>query len=268
MASPLSVSVHVNGKKRLILDLRIVNFHVWKQSVKYEDLKTARTYLDKEKYLFSFDLKSGYHHVEIHQEHTEYLGFSWNSQYFKFTVLPFGLTSAPYIFSKLMRYLAKKWRSESKVIVVYLDGGLGIADNLEDAHKHANEIHDDLCKAGFIINIEKSQWEPKLYCQWLGFKLDTNKGTIFRLPIKIQRILDTTNELKNSKNVYVKSVASLVGQIIAMTPALGNVTRLMTRSVLNDIQSATSWQNIVIRKSNRIVILEKYKLSKASHNDI
>ena len=39
--NPLSVSIQSSGKKRLILDLRFVNKHVWKQKVKFEDLKVA-----------------------------------------------------------------------------------------------------------------------------------------------------------------------------------------------------------------------------------
>ena len=42
--NPLSVSVQVNGKKRLILDLRYVNRHLQKKRIKYEDWKVA-TYL-------------------------------------------------------------------------------------------------------------------------------------------------------------------------------------------------------------------------------
>ena len=39
--NPLSVAVQSSGKKRLILDLRFVNKHVWKQKVKFEDLRVA-----------------------------------------------------------------------------------------------------------------------------------------------------------------------------------------------------------------------------------
>jgi len=53
------------------------------------------------------------------------LGFSWVfkgvTKYFKFTVLPFGLSLGPYIFSKVMRPLVKYWRSKAPSIVVYLD---------------------------------------------------------------------------------------------------------------------------------------------------
>ena len=41
IVNPLTVSVQSNGKKRLILDLRAVNLHLWKQSVKFEDMRTA-----------------------------------------------------------------------------------------------------------------------------------------------------------------------------------------------------------------------------------
>ncbi len=47
IVNPLSVSVQRSGKRRLILDLSYVNKFVWKQSVKYEDLRTALTFLKK-----------------------------------------------------------------------------------------------------------------------------------------------------------------------------------------------------------------------------
>ena len=42
--SSLSVSTNSSGKKRLILDLRYVNKHLWKQSVKFEDWKVFQNY--------------------------------------------------------------------------------------------------------------------------------------------------------------------------------------------------------------------------------
>lgn len=45
IVNPLTVSIQSNGKKRLILDLRCVNLHILKQSVKYEDIRTALVYV-------------------------------------------------------------------------------------------------------------------------------------------------------------------------------------------------------------------------------
>ena len=92
----------------LILDLRHVNKGLVKQRAKYEDWKVALAYFAKDSYMFSFDLKSGYHHVEISQEHQTFLGFSWRTPgsggevFYVFTVLPFGLSTAPYLFTKLL----------------------------------------------------------------------------------------------------------------------------------------------------------------------
>ena len=48
-----------------------------------------------------------------------------NVKWFAFLVLPFGISSACYICTKITRPLIKKWRGEGKQILMYLNGGLG-----------------------------------------------------------------------------------------------------------------------------------------------
>ena len=69
--NPLSVSVQKSGKKRLILDLRHVNQYLFKFKFRCEDISIAREVLNPGDFMFSFDLKSGYHHVEIFPEHRQ-----------------------------------------------------------------------------------------------------------------------------------------------------------------------------------------------------
>ena len=61
-------------------------------------------------WLFSFDIKSGYHHVDIFPPDQEFLGFSWSKdgviRFYKYTVLPFGISTGPYIFTKVLRMMA------------------------------------------------------------------------------------------------------------------------------------------------------------------
>lgn len=63
--NPLTVSVQSSGRKRLILDLRHINLHVFKQKFKCEGLHTIKDIFSQDYFVFSFDLKSGYHHVDI-----------------------------------------------------------------------------------------------------------------------------------------------------------------------------------------------------------
>ena len=110
--NPLHVVQQSSGKCRLILDLSYLNRFIWKQSVRFEDIRTVFDLFQSGYFFFTFDLKSGYHHVESFPDHRQYQGFSWNFgsvvKHFVFTVLPFGLSSAAYIFSKLVRSLVKR----------------------------------------------------------------------------------------------------------------------------------------------------------------
>jgi len=69
-------STVAEGKKlRLVLDLRHVNEYVSVNKFKYEDLRTVAEMINKNDFYTTFDLKSGYHHVEINPNYQKYLGF-------------------------------------------------------------------------------------------------------------------------------------------------------------------------------------------------
>ena len=131
--NPLHVVVQ---QEWLILDLFHLNNFIVKTHVKYEDLKTVLQLLKKGDYVFSFHLKSAYHNVDIFEEHhRKYLSFCWQFsdgtvRYFHFNVLPFGLSPAPQVFTKLMRQLIKYWRTKAIRVVIYIDDGIGRAGTL------------------------------------------------------------------------------------------------------------------------------------------
>ena len=159
IVNPLSVSVQTSGKKRLILDLRHINLHVYKQKFKCEGLHTIKNAFSEDYYVFSFDLKSGYHHVDIFPDHRKYLAFSWDfgnghTRYFQFTVLPFGISSAPYIFTKLLKPLETHWRAHGIPIAIFFDDGVGAGSSLEAAKFNSSFVRSDLSRCGF----ENPQW--------------------------------------------------------------------------------------------------------------
>ena len=161
VVNPLSVSVQSSGKKRLILDLRYVNKHIFKQKFKFEDWRVTLDYFEKGCYFTKFDLKSGYHHLDIFPDHQAYLGCSWvmpgrDKKFFMFTVLPFGLSSALFIFSKLFRPLGKLWRSLGIHSVVYLDDGLDVERSETSSSACSSVISSNLAPAGFVTNAEKT----------------------------------------------------------------------------------------------------------------
>ena len=233
VVSPLSVSSN-KGKKRLILDLRYVNKHVWKDKVKFEDWKIFQRYLKKDGYVFTFDLKSGYHHVDIYPPHQTYLGFAWTengvTKYFCFTVLPFGLTSSPFIFTKLLRPLVKYWRLKGLLVVMYIDDGICISTGLNRTTRNAKFVRDTLKRAGLVANAEKCSWDPTHFAEWLGINVDTHKGILYLPTMRIESLTSSIDKILTSLvHSSARKLSQVTGKIISMQPVLGDISRLMTR---------------------------------------
>ena len=112
------------------MDLWHVELNISEQKFKGEGLHTIKIALPKNYYVFSFDLKAVYHYVDIFSNHHKYPAFSWNFgtgyvRHFQFTVLPFVLSSAPFIFTRLLKPLETQWRRQGILIAIFFDDGIG-----------------------------------------------------------------------------------------------------------------------------------------------
>ena len=159
--SPLSATENSAVKKRLILDLRYVNKHIHTHKVKFDDWKGLQNFLNaSSKFMFKFDPESRYHHIYINETFQTYFGFSWKIdgkvRYFVFTVLPFGLNSAPFLFTKIVRPLVKYWRKYLVKIPCFLDDGPSLAESFSEAICNSQFVQESFQKSGVIVNCEKS----------------------------------------------------------------------------------------------------------------
>lgn len=248
VCSPLQVVTNAKGKQRLVIDLRYINQYLNQYKFKYEGLNVVASLFHQGDYMFTFDLKSGYHHVDINVDSWPYLGFSWQNlgerrRYFMFRVLPFGLSTACYVFTKLLRPLVKYWRSKGKRIVIYIDDGICASSTLQEAESDSAMVASDLDDAGFVLNVPKSKLSPHQVGDWLGFIVDLLSGC-FRVPgEKIDRLKKSIASMLQVSRLPVRAVASIVGQIMSMSLALGPIARLRTRSMYTDINSCPSWHS-------------------------
>ncbi|XP_062577375.1 uncharacterized protein LOC134239230 [Saccostrea cucullata] len=173
VVNPLTVARNRNGKPRLVLDCRHLNPHLHKFKYRYEDASVAKEMFKKGDFIFTFDLKSAYHHVEIFSEHRNFLGFSWEvegkTHYYVFNVLPFGLSTAGYIFTKVLREPVKCLRAKGMRIITFLDDGIGAESCLDSAKSVSIYIKEFFEKLGFLFADDKCEWFPTQYRVWLGF---------------------------------------------------------------------------------------------------
>ena len=216
LVNPLSVSENGSHKLRLILDLRYVNKH-------------AFTY------------------INIAEQHQKYLGFSWKikgqTRYFVFTVLPFGLTSAPFLFTKLMRCLVTFWRAQGIKISVFIDDGLRSADQMQ-SNIHSLVVKKSLTEACFVINIQKSIWEPHRELTCLGVNINPDK-LCFSIPqTRIESIFFSLEKIiKNLPHTTARKLAKVCGKLISTKFVMANIFQLKTRNLYKIIGARHSWDN-------------------------
>ena len=245
VCSPLSVVENSMGKKRLVVNLRHINKFLYKQKFKYEDLRVAMMLFKKGDYMFSFDLKSGYHNIDIDPAHHKYLGFAWEGRFFTFTVLPFGLCTACYLFTKVVRPLVRYWRAQGIRVVVYLDDGLGAAAGAEAATRDSQMVRNTLERAGFVVHPVKSIWNSVQHLIWLGLEVDLEAGQIRVPEHKLAALKNMLEQVRKSSRVSARVLTSLLGKIISMGLAFGPVSRFMTRSLYVVLESRQSWSELL-----------------------
>ena len=191
VTNPLTVAKK-GQKLRLVIDLRHLKKQVVFTKCKFEGLETAIQFLRQKGYMTSFDLKSGYHHVDIVQTQHTLLGFvftDWqgNKRYFQYKALPCGLSTVGKIFTKILRQLIKHWRANCIQAVVFLDDGLQSNTDEKLALQHSMQIKGSLLSAGFVPNRKKSTWIPTQILTWLGFVVDLIKGKNFLTAERIEK---------------------------------------------------------------------------------
>ena len=227
------------------------------------------SYFVKDAYMFSFDLKNGYHHIDIAQEHQTFLGFSWrapdsiNKIFYIFTVLPFGLSSAPYVFTKVLKPLKKYWRIQGLCIAIFLDDGWAFVRDREGCRNKARDVRADLCNAGFFVNEDKPVWEPTKVLDWLGITWNSVLGSLEIVERRIVKIINTIDRIIDADfQLSARELASFTGQIISTGPVVSNIGRIMTRHCVMSTLCRDNW---IILYPVSMIIATKYFILKGKY---
>lgn len=99
------------------------------------------------------------------------LRFKWNSKLFEFQVLPFGLSPAPRVFTKVLKPVFSYLGERGMISFPYIDDSFVIAATVSC-------LCTQLVKLGFQINVNKSNLSPSNNLLFLGFHLDSTKMTV------------------------------------------------------------------------------------------
>lgn len=166
-------TIQEKTKRRPILDCQILNKFVQCHHFKMEGLPALRDLIEPKDFMCKIDLKDAYVVVPIHPSSRPYLSFMNQGIVYQYRSLAFGLSVAPRVFSKLMRFAMEPLRKQGIRLVYYLDDICILASTKTEAEKNCKLVTNHLESLGFIINYQKSALRPSYTQEFLGFTFNT-----------------------------------------------------------------------------------------------
>ena len=143
----------------------------------------------------SIDLTDAYFSLPMAQNSRKYLRFQWRDMLLEFQCLCFGLSLAPYYFTKVMKPVFSQLRKEGIPCTFYLDDSLYLSRSYNEAKIHTKRAIMLLESLGFTINHTKSILEPTVEITHLGFKINSISQIISLPDEKVEKILTSCSKL-------------------------------------------------------------------------
>ncbi len=185
-----------------------------------ETLRTAITLIRPNMFFCSMDLKQAYYSVAVSEEFRKFLRFTWNGIIYEYTCLPNGLSSAPRVFSKLLKPMFSALRKLGHSNVAYIDDSLLLSDTLTECATNVADtlqLADDL---GFTVHKDKSVVIPTQQIVFVGFLLCSVTMTIRLTPEKSTDLVNLCKFVLLQDAITIRTFSQIIGKFVASEPGV------------------------------------------------
>ena len=199
------------GDKRLIFNMKRLNASIVSPHFKMETLRSIREALCAQEWTLSLDLKDAYLHVPIHTDFQKYLRFVHRGVVYQFVAMPFGLTTAPHVFTSLMKpILAWCHRRECR-LHAYLDDWLVRHDSPTVLLDHARLVCRLLFRLGLQVNVPKSRLVPSQVFEFLGALFDLRVPSVRPSDLRVRSVSSSVRSLASAALITARELARTIG---------------------------------------------------------
>ncbi len=209
-----------DGGLRPILDLRRLNFSLYKGKFKMLTIKTIMSQVQEGDWFVTIDLKDAYFHIQVVQRHRRFLRFAFGGKAYQYKVLPFGLALAPRTFTKCMDAALAPLRLQGIRVLNYLDDWLILAHSRELVSCHRDIVLGHIHSLGLRMNAKKSVLLPSQRIVFLGVRLDSVQMQAHLAPARIPDLTACLARFKLGHHVSVGTCRRLLGLMAAVSPML------------------------------------------------
>jgi len=161
------------GGLRPVIDLSHLNGFLHVDHFRMETSTSIMAVMRPHEWTTSIDLQDAYFHIPIAPRSRKYLRFVILGRVYQFRALPFGIASAPLIFTRVMGALANYAHRHGVRVHMYLDDWL-IRSLSRDSLLRDTQFLLDLClHLGLNVNFPKSRLTPQQDFVFLGIQFQT-----------------------------------------------------------------------------------------------
>lgn len=202
-----------NGKKRPVLNLKRLNQFLNPKPFRLINYQQIPKFIQENDYMMKVDLKNAYFHIPVQESHRRFLAFVYKGQFFNMTCLPFGIATAPLVFSRITNWIAGMLRSRGVRIVVYLDDFLLANQDPVLLAEQARETIHFLRELGFVINVDKTSWVPTHMIEYLGIVWDSEKNVKLLSVEKVKRTRQQIRGIIQRRTWNWQEAKSVIGRL-------------------------------------------------------
>ena len=212
--SPLIIVEKPNGEIRPCIDYRALNEMTIPVTFPIPRISDLLNSLGKSNIISSLDLASAYHQCSIREEDREKTAFTVGNTRYEFTRVPFGLTSAPGYFSRIINQTLFPLLGEH--VLCYLDDILIFSKTKREHLKKIEQVLERLVEANIKLKLEKCKFftQEEKFLGYIvsgeGMKMDENRvNSINEMPYprtkkQLQALLGVYNYFRMFVDGYAK----------------------------------------------------------------
>ena len=119
-----------------------------------------------------------------------------------------------------MKPIVAELRDTGIRVVIYLDNTAVISPSYDRALDDLKATVTLFESLGFIINRERSNFEPSQVIEYLGFKINSLTMQVFLPEKKVDILISKAKWLYNSVSCSIRDVAAILGLIVSVFAAI------------------------------------------------
>lgn len=229
VVSPM-VIVKQKKKLRICLDPSEVNKNLLRRQHPLTSIEEIAARITGSKYFTVLDCKKGFWQIKVSEKTKKYLTFSTPWGRYCFTRLPFGLSSAPEVFQKVMNELLREFDK----VEVSMDDILIHASTLEESNKKINSVIRKLSNSGIKLNKDKCIFNAK-EVKFLGHLLTETGLKADQIKIEAIERLGIPSCKKQ-----LQRFLGMINYLAKFIPNMSEITEPLRKLLINNVE--WSWE--------------------------